>query len=85
MFLIGTYILLAIWINIDNIFGLLPQQYGHGQYVVLLIGMAFLADMVSGTSGMILATSVDYPKLTYFSILVITSYSIHYTKLYDWR
>ncbi len=69
MFLIGTYILLAIWINIDNIFGLLPQQYGHGQYVVLLIGMAFLADMVSGTSGMILATSVDYPKLTYFSIL----------------
>jgi len=68
MYLIGVYILLGIWINIGNIFHLLPSEYAKGEMVVLIIGLAFLVEMISGASGMIMATSRDFPLLTYFRI-----------------
>jgi len=68
MYLIGLYILLGIWINIGNIFHLLPSEYANGEMVVLIIGLAFLVEMISGASGMIMATSRDFPLLTYFRV-----------------
>jgi len=41
----GTFLLLGIWCNVDNILGLLPKTYEAGKYVVLLIGVGKLFNM----------------------------------------
>ena len=69
MYLAGAFILLGIWINLHNIFLLLPPEYAAGQIVVIIIGLAYLTEMISGASGMILVTSKHYPFLTYLRII----------------
>ncbi|MBN1599356.1 MAG: hypothetical protein JW894_13770 [Bacteroidales bacterium] len=68
LYLVGIYILLGIWINIDNIFSILPEQYSNGEYVVLIIGLAYLLEMISGPGGMIIITSKHFPLLTYMRV-----------------
>jgi O-antigen/teichoic acid export membrane protein len=65
-FLIGSLILVGIWVNIGNILEILPPAFAEGKYVVLFIGLAFLVDMSSGTATYILANSAYYKYQTYF-------------------
>ena len=73
-FIIGLFILICLWINIENVFRILPQEYQSGRYVILFVAIANLIEMLAGTSGMLIQTSRYYPYLTYFrggSILVL--------------
>lgn len=72
MFAVGQLILLGLWLNIDNIFRILPPEYEAGKYVILLIGMANLVNMVAGISSDILATSRYYAYSAWFvGVLVV--------------
>lgn len=70
-FLIGSLILVGLWVNIDNILIILPGEFAEGKYVILLIGLAFLADMMSGTATYILANSAYYKYQTYFIMALV--------------
>lgn len=70
-FLIGCLILAGIWGNIDNIMRILPPEYADGRLVILLIGFAFLADMLTGTSTYILANSKYYQYQTYYIVVLV--------------
>jgi O-antigen/teichoic acid export membrane protein len=70
-FLVGSLILTGIWGNIGNILRILPPAYAEGMWVVLFIGLAFLADMAAGTSPYILANSKYFKYQTYFVILLV--------------
>jgi O-antigen/teichoic acid export membrane protein len=65
--LAGSLILLAIWINIDLIFSLLPNgtQYESGKYVVLILGFTrlFNATYSVGT------TVLGFSKYYYYSLI----------------
>jgi O-antigen/teichoic acid export membrane protein len=65
-FLIGSLILIGLWVNIDNILRILPEEFADGKFVILFIGLAFLVDMSSGTATYILANSVYYKYQTYY-------------------
>jgi len=58
-FLIGAFIFLSIWLNIDLLFGLMPQGaiYAQGKYVVLFIGLTRLFDMLMGVNNEIILQS----------------------------
>lgn len=72
MFAIGQLILLGLWLNIDNIFRILPEEYEIGKYVILLIGSANLVNMVAGISSEILANSRYYAYSAWFvGVLVV--------------
>lgn len=78
-FLIGCLLLAGIWGNIDNILRILPPEYADGKLVILCIGLAFLADMVTGTATFILANSRIYQYQTYYIfalviLIIITNY-----------
>ena len=83
--IIGLFILLIIWANIDNVFPIIGDKYLPGKYVVLLIGIAYLTDMIIGTAAAIIATSKEYKKITYIiiiqGILVIIT-NIIFIKMY---
>ena len=70
-FIIGVLILVGIWANIHNVFRILPGEYFVAKYVILIIGIAFLIDMLAGSSVNILAFSSYYRYHTYIMLIFI--------------
>lgn len=68
--IIGALILIGLWINIDNLFDLMPngEKYIDGKYVVLIVGLGKLIDMFFGPSSEIIGLSKHY----WFNLVVIT-------------
>ena len=56
----ACYLFLVIWVNLDNIFTLLPSSYAAGRYVFLFLGLGRIVDMYSGLNSAILTTSRRY-------------------------
>lgn len=69
--LIGTGIFLLLWLNIDNVFRILPQEYISGKYVILFIGLANLISMGSGLSSQIITNSKFYRYNGLFVIIYL--------------
>lgn len=74
----GMAILGLIWLNIDHIFDLYKPEYRSGKYVVLLIGLANLADMGTGLNYDILVNSKLW-KIHFFISLGITAFFLPVT------
>lgn len=70
---IGVFLLLGMWVNIDNIYEILPAEYAAGAYVILFIGLANLIDMTTGVAGVILSISEAYRYYTLFALVLIAS------------
>ncbi|MBN1397935.1 MAG: oligosaccharide flippase family protein [Bacteroidetes bacterium] len=80
-FVIGSFIFLVIWLNIDNIFSLIPNGdiYREGIWVVFLIGLAKLFDMLSGINAEIVGTSKYYKiDLLFYSIVSAVGISLNF-------
>jgi len=71
LFIIGLLILIGIWVNVDSIFVFLPETYFKGKYVILIIGSAFLLDMLSGGAATIMSISDRYRYNTYAKIVFV--------------
>lgn len=69
--LIGTLILVGLWANEHNIFQILPDKYAGGKWVLLIIGIARLADVGFGINGGIISTSNWYKFDTYANVCLI--------------
>jgi O-antigen/teichoic acid export membrane protein len=57
--IVGSLLLICIWINIDDLFSLIPNSevYIEGKYVVLFIGLAVVFDMATGVNNEIILMS----------------------------
>lgn len=71
-FIIGSLLLIGVWINLDNLFLLMPkgEHYGTGKWVVIIVGVGKLADMLFGPSSEIIVLS-KYYKFNILLILVL--------------
>jgi O-antigen/teichoic acid export membrane protein len=69
--LIGTGIFLLLWLNIDNVFKILPQEYILGKFVILFIGLANLISMAGGLSSQIITNSKYYRYNGFFVIIYL--------------
>ncbi|MEQ9440564.1 MAG: polysaccharide biosynthesis C-terminal domain-containing protein [Cyclobacteriaceae bacterium] len=59
---VGLYLMLGIWVNVDTVFAILPEEYKAGLYVILFIGLSNVVRMAGGMSDVIVGYS-DYYKL----------------------
>jgi O-antigen/teichoic acid export membrane protein len=68
-FIIGAMLLIGIYINLDNVFSLIPRRevYEAGKWVVVIVGIGKLADMAFGPSSEIIVLS----KYFAFNIVLI--------------
>lgn len=75
LFLIGTLLLLGLWVNLDNVFHLIPRSYEEGRWVIVIIGFANLIKMAGGSNDSVIIYSryfrVTTAFLVVFSILII--------------
>ncbi|MDD3108427.1 MAG: oligosaccharide flippase family protein [Alistipes sp.] len=69
--IVGCYLFLLIWVNLDNIFSLIPSSYATGRTIFLMLGIARLMDLYSGLNGTILVTSKRYRYDFIFSLLLV--------------
>jgi len=69
--IIGTLVFIGIWINIDNIFEIIPEEYKAGKWVILFIGLFYLSDMASGANNNIIGNSPEYRKLSLITVVLI--------------
>lgn len=79
LFLFGVYLFLGVWVNIDYIFQILPEAYGAGKMVILIIGTAQLIDLMTGVNTEIISTSPYYKYATYFiAVLIVLVVILNY-------
>lgn len=69
--IVGCFFFLTIWINLDNIFSLMPASYSAGRYVFLFLGLGRIFEMYAGLTGVILITSKRYRYDFTFSVLLV--------------
>jgi O-antigen/teichoic acid export membrane protein len=70
--IIGGLLFLLIWVNIENIFKLIPHGsvYSQGKWVVFIIGLGYMFDMTTGINQEIIGTSKYYKiDLLFYPIL----------------
>ncbi|MFW5720754.1 MAG: lipopolysaccharide biosynthesis protein [Bacteroidota bacterium] len=74
-FVIGMLTLIGLWANIDNIFRILPDTFGVGRYVILLIGLSMIFEVLTNTASRIVAYSKYYKAqalmLAVFIVLIV--------------
>jgi O-antigen/teichoic acid export membrane protein len=58
--LLGTGLFLLLWLNIDNVFRILPAEYLAGKYVIFFIGLTNLISMAGGLSSQVITLSDHY-------------------------
>lgn len=69
--IIGGFILLCIWLNINEIFSLLPPKFQGGKWVVLYIALAQLFSMATGVNGTIIVNSKYYRYDFYTNLFLV--------------
>jgi O-antigen/teichoic acid export membrane protein len=69
--IIGLFLLIALWVNIDSLLALMPAEYSIAKYVILFMGIGYLVDLATGANGAIISTSVYYRYDTLFMVLLV--------------
>lgn len=74
LLIVGCWIFLGIYLNIDNLFYFLPSSYSAGKWVIIIISLGKLFDLATGLNGTILTLSKYYRYDTYImvSLIIIT-------------
>jgi O-antigen/teichoic acid export membrane protein len=72
LFLFGSLLLLLLWVNVDAIFQIIPngEKYADGKIVILILGIAKLADMVTSVNEVIIAYS-KYFRFNLYALLLL--------------
>ncbi|MBU46866.1 MAG: hypothetical protein CMD28_05475, partial [Flavobacteriales bacterium] len=68
--IIGGVFFLCVWINIDDIFSLLPLKFQGGKWVVFYIGLSQVFDIAAGLNGAIIVNSKYFKYDLYTNILL---------------
>lgn len=69
--IIGGVLFLCLWLNIDEIFSLLPGKFQGGKWVVFYIAIAQLFNMVTGINGTIIVNSKYYRYDLYTNVILV--------------
>ncbi|MDR1199761.1 MAG: hypothetical protein LBK94_12260 [Prevotellaceae bacterium] len=68
----GSIIFMFIWINLDNIFAIIPngESFAPGKWVVLFLGIAKIITMTLNFGGILIAYSRYYYWSLFFSVFI---------------
>lgn len=70
-FIIGGFLFLGIWANIDNILLILGEDYLASKWVIFFIGLGYLFDMMTGANAQLIAYSKHFRVSSYFILSLI--------------
>jgi O-antigen/teichoic acid export membrane protein len=71
LFVIGSYLFLGVWLNIDNIIQIVGPEYLSGKWVIFFIGLGCLLDMATGANSSLMGTSKYYKVQSYLLLVLV--------------
>ena len=71
LFVIGSFLFLGVWLNIDNIIHILGPEYQLGKWVIFFIGLGCLMDMATGANSSLMGTSKYYKIQSYLLLVLV--------------
>lgn len=90
LLIIGIFLFLGIWCNIDSIFNIIPNTniYVKGKIVVLIVGFYCLVDMATGLNSELIRHSAYYKFDFYFFLIrffFLTIANIYLIPIYSYE
>ncbi|MDZ4679288.1 MAG: oligosaccharide flippase family protein [Saprospiraceae bacterium] len=75
--LAGLFILLGIWLSVDELFEIMPngEKYEVGKYVILILGIGKLTDLATGINSPLIGYSAYY-RFNFYAILALALLNI---------
>lgn len=75
--LAGLFILLGIWLSVDELFKIMPngEKYEVGKYVILILGVGKLTDLATGINSPLIGYSAYY-RFNFYAILALAVFNI---------
>lgn len=70
-FILALLIFGGIWLNIDNVFHILPESYKQGKYVIFYIGLGNLISMLGGVNTAVISFSPYFRWNTYLVVILL--------------
>jgi len=70
-FIIGGFLFLGIWANIDNILIILGEDYVQSKWVIFFVGLGYLFDMATGANAQVIGYSKYYRVALVFIVMLI--------------
>ncbi|MFV0377199.1 MAG: lipopolysaccharide biosynthesis protein [Mangrovibacterium sp.] len=70
-FVIGGFLFLGVWANIDNILFILGDDYSESKWVIFFIGLGYLFDMLTGANALVIGYSKYYRVALVFILILI--------------
>jgi O-antigen/teichoic acid export membrane protein len=71
LFVIGSYLFMGVWLNIENIIQIVGQEYISGKWVIFFIGLGCLMDMATGANSSLMGTSKYYKIQSYLLLALV--------------
>lgn len=66
--IIGLFLFCMMWINIHNIYQIIPKSYEAGKYVIFFLGLGNLINMAGGVNTAVISYSPYFRWNTYFVV-----------------
>ncbi len=83
--IIGGFLFIGIWSNIDNILIIVGEDYLASKWVIFFIGLGYLIDMSTGANGIIINFSKYYwVSLLFTAILIVVVVALMYFFIPIW-
>ena len=67
----GGLVMLGIFLNINELYKLIPAEYGGGILVVFLIGLSKFSDLILGNNNAIILNTKYYRAVLFFGLLLV--------------
>lgn len=66
--IVGGFVMLCIFVNIDQLYDLMPKEYGGGILVVFMIGLSKYFDLILGNNNAIIFNSKYYRAVLFLGV-----------------
>ena len=69
--MVGGFVMLCIFVNIDQLYELVPKEYSGGIMVVFMIGLSKYFDLILGNNNAIIFNSKYYRMVLFLGLLLV--------------
>jgi O-antigen/teichoic acid export membrane protein len=68
---VGGYVMLGIFININQLYAMIPKEYSGGLLVVFMIGISKYFDLILGNNNAIIFNTKYYRAVLFLGVLLV--------------
>lgn len=69
--LVGGFVMLCIFVNIDQLYELLPKEYAGGIWIVFMIGLSKYFDLILGNNNAIIFNTKYYRMVLFLGLMLV--------------